>query len=199
MEPKFNTNNLKRDRIRSRSNTIPVIVDNTVNLPDYNMVRFVYFSIDAADNPKSYKMKVSNHAIPFLLIEFQGIIHSPLKGTRFGTPDAIGKLFDVIEKTGDFFVDTNDIWIPTAMFSAKPIRGDVYRVSSELFGLALKFRNDKIESENFIAHTERNKDEIFLSGNESKSFNAWSQSLVQDAREIYPKNSEMRLSYAEKS
>ena len=185
----------KKVRLRTKSNSIPVVVDNNIDLPEYNMVRFVYYSIDASDNPKSYNLKVKDQAVPFLLIEFQGIIHSPLRGTRFGTAGSIDELFDLIEGSGDFFVDTNDLWIPLSLFSCKPARGEVYRISKELFGLALKFRNDKIELENYRLQADKYRDEVFFSVSETSAFNEWSEKVVREAKEIYPKNGELKLSY----
>lgn len=66
METKSNTFKLRK-KIWTRHNTIPVIVDNTVNLPGYNMVRFFYFSIDATESPKPFRLKAKNQIIPFLL------------------------------------------------------------------------------------------------------------------------------------
>ena len=102
----------KKKKRHISANSIPIVVDNIVSLPEYDMVRFIYYSIDAEDNPKSYKLKIGNRGVPFLLIEFQGIIHSPLTGLMFRTAHSIGQLFESIEKTGDFFVDINDIWLP---------------------------------------------------------------------------------------
>jgi hypothetical protein len=180
-------------RFWAKNTTIPVIVDNIINLPDFNMIRFVYFSIDATENPKPIGLKINGQKIPFLLIGFQGIIHAPLKGTRFLTSGAIRKLFDSIETSMEFFVDTNDIWFPVSIFPEKPSRGEVYRITREFFNLALRYRHDRMELDEFNPLAQKYKGQLYHSVNESRAFDDWSKSIIKEAKGIYPKNANMKL------
>ena len=192
-----NKQKLRKEEGPARKSQIPVIVDNIVNLPSYNMVRFIYFSIDSTDNPKSYKLKAGHSSIPVWIIGFQGIIHAPLTGSVFNRPEAIERLFDAVEESGDFFVDTNDLWLPVTLFDKNPKRGEVYRVTKDLFSLAIKFRNDRIESAEFVHMTEKLKSHVLYSIRETRAFQDWSHLKIKEAKEIYPKDEELKLSYVE--
>lgn len=168
--------------------TIPIIVDDVKALESFKMTRLIYFSIGATEFFSDFLIEFENIELPVTVIDFHGIITRSIDETRFSTPESIGKLFDTIEDTEGLYVDTNDIWLPNELFPQIMKRGDLVRISTALFKLALAYRSDKLSYNDFLSGSLELKSEIYKSPDEDKAFKKWSSEQIEYAIERYNKS-----------
>ena len=121
--------------VRYDSLSIPVVIDDVKKFPSFAMSRCNYFSIEC-DEPSVVSFEeLGTPSITFLSVGLSGVLFGPsLEDREFDGTEKIESLFNSVEEDAGCFVELNDIWLPNKMFGDRdPVRGDVYRVSQELF------------------------------------------------------------------
>ena len=179
-------------------NTIPLIVDDVKDQPEFQMTRLTYFSVETIDYLAELEISYEKLAIPVTVIDLQGIITSTRNRSEFSTGRSIEKLFDSIDDTGGLFVDTNDIWLPNVLFKKKMHRGDLIRIPKELFKLALAYRSDSLSYPDFASYASEYAAEILESEKEEQAFKKWARKQIGYSIEVYnKKDKSVKLEYSE--
>lgn len=162
--------------------TIPVIVDAIKGEGQEALVRCTYFSVECTRPSPGWVLDLNETVkVPFIMLGLQGLIHKPLgRAKLFSSPELINELFNLIDDTEAFFVDTNEVWFKVSDMP-KASRGMVFRVSFELFTYGLRLAS---LSENEPIKTEVTG-QASLSRAEHKAFSAWASLQVDDARENF--------------
>ncbi|QLG44854.1 hypothetical protein [Costertonia aggregata] len=179
--------------------TVPIFIDDIKKFTDFRMTRCTYFSVES-DNPiPDWGLNIDDENIPLVLLGFEGIVTKPLgEKALFGSDKDIQAFFELIERDDNFYIDVNDIWFPNFLFGYEvPKTSVVFRVSTKLFNLGYRFRNDKIPSQKFIAACGNHLPEIYFSPLENNAFAQWEQLVIAEAKEIYPKNEALALPYSD--
>jgi len=181
----------------SRNRSVPLIVDDVRKGPNFSIVRCSFFTIETDMPSSDWRMTLGNHRISFYLLGLSGVIWRPMRGIIFGKPSQIDELFELIERDPILSVGVNDIWFPFSLFNECVRRGDVYRVSEELFKMGYLFRRDRVSKEEFFDYCERSRHDLRESTKETESFRRWSSMQIERAKESYPKNRELALKWRE--
>jgi len=135
-----------------------------------------------------------------MMLGLVGIVTGPFGFGRFNSIELIEDLFKLIEDEAGLLVDVDDIWLPMFLFDTmnlKPENGHVYRVKSDVFALALAFREGRLDLDTFHEQCERSTQPLVLSEDEMRSFREWRELQVQNAITQYPKNKEFELDWQE--
>jgi len=179
---------------------IPVLIDDVKNYGTFKMARCTYFSIECDDPSPDWVLQLGEVEIPFLMLGISGIICGPLgrPGRKFRNAGSIAKLFTTIEDTEGLFVDTNGIWLPRFLLgpSRRRIVGDVYRVVEGLFREAYRYASDRLSQKSFEQLCqEQERGSVYFSEGETAAFSEWAGAQVSLAKEQYPKDPELELTY----
>jgi len=185
---------LSRER---RTRSVPLIIDDVRKNPDFPIVRCSFFTIENDMPSPDWRMTLSNHRVSFHLLGLSGVIWKPTKGTTFNHPARIDELFEIIERDPELHIGIIDIWFPDWLFGEHVKRGDVYRVSEDLFRMGYLFRRDRISKEEFLEFCHKFRDNIRISAKEAESFRKWSATQIESAKEAYPKNRDLALKWRE--
>ena len=178
--------------------TIPMIVDDVKTQNNFEMTRLNYFSIETVDYLEELTIKHGDLELPATVINLQGVITSTIKKTPFLSWEEIDALFDSIDDTEALFVDTNDVWLPNILFSKKLKRGDLIRISPELFRLAIAYRSDSISYDDFISSSVDLSSDIMTSPEEEAAFREWSQHQIGFSKDTYhAKDDTYKLKYTD--
>ncbi len=179
---------------------VPLVVDAVKTHEHFPMVRCNYLYVEC-DSPKGgWELNLGGEALPFLMLGLVGIVTSPFGAERFNTVELIEDLFRRIEDEADLLVDIDDIWLPMFLFNNTnivPEIGHVYRIKSDVFTLALSFREGRLDLKAFISGCRQSKRPLFLSEDEMMSFSKWHDMQVQNAKEQYPKSRDLELPWHE--
>lgn len=173
---------------------IPVLVDDVKVLGEFRMTRCTFYGIEASAAVHDWVADLRERGVPFLLFGLSAALHRPVgEARRFGSPEQVDRLFATIEDTQVLLVETEHLWIPNFLFAEvakrSPGRGDVYRVSEDLFRKALQFQREVISAERFAEQCrEAMASKVTLlqaSPEESEVFRAWSGAQLEQARDNY--------------
>ncbi len=180
------------------ANTIPLIVDDVKDLPDFPMTRLNYFSVETLDYLSELMISHSSLEMPVIVIDLQGVITSTRDHSIFSSKELIQSLIDSIDDTEELFVDINDVWLPNIILRKKLERGDLIRIPKELFRLALAYRSDNMPYKDFLSSAAVFSREIEESELEEKAFKEWASEQIRFAKKIYHlKDDSKKLSYSE--
>lgn len=182
---------------------IPVLLDATKRLGDFNMTRLIFFSVDATGAVDDWVARLRAQEIPFLLLGLTAVMHRPdMESVTFVTPAHVNDLFNAIEETEGLVVETDHVWLPNFLFEEQrgqdvkagaghdPTgRGALWRISFNAFKQALRFRQEAIGQIQFL---ETCRELMALptpvatfSPQETTVFRRWSASQFADARANY--------------
>lgn len=185
---------LARERkIRS----IPLIIDDVRKNPSFPIVRCSFFTIENDIPSPDWTMTLTSHRVSFHLLGLAGVLWKPMRGTKFNDPARIDELFEIIERDPELHIGIVDIWFPDWLFDKHAKRGDVYRVTEDLFRMGYLFRRDRISKEEFLEYCHRFRDGIRISVRETESFRKWSAMQIESAKAAYPKNGDLALKWRE--
>lgn len=191
---------MSRSPGRSDFRTVPVLIDDVKKLDGFRMTRCTYFRIEASAAVIDFVAALRGRGIPFSIFGDTSVIDRPeTRLPTFQTPTQLDGLFDQIEAVEGLIVETSMVWLPNSIFTRKPPltdlpsdqdpsleRGEVWRISRELFRLALQFQREAIEVNRFLdACQELVQSEpagLVHSPEETEVFRAWSASQIEAAR-----------------
>jgi hypothetical protein len=174
--------------------SVPVMVDDRKDIDAFMMTRVAYYYVEAMEPSPDIPLNYSEMGIPVLPLEFSGAIHQPSDTQRyFETPDQIEALFRAVEGYGSFYVDSDNIWVPTKLFNKPPARGHIYRIP---FGLFIKMytlcRNDAVLDAD-VSRFGYENDPILFSEIETIAFSQWASGILENVIAAYPKNEHLKL------
>lgn len=188
---------VKINELEWNLNSVPVLIDDFKSSDKIHMTRCNYFSIETDSPSFGWTLELSNTQIPFIMMGLSGIITRSLKGGPFTDLNSIKSLFVAIEENPALYVDINEIWLPNILFKRNANRGDVYRISEKLFISSLNFQKRQIQLKHFQEIALEFRTNMIYSELESISFRNWEKEIINQAREIYPKNKELELKWFE--
>ncbi|HEB02130.1 MAG TPA: hypothetical protein ENI12_02745 [Nitrospirae bacterium] len=178
------------------SDSVPVIIDAVRGKGKDALIRCVYLTIEGIGPSPDWTLYLENTKIPYIMLGFSGIIHRPVKGRIFNSAKRITDLVDAIEKQGEFFVDTNGVWLPKRSFRKKPRGGDVWRVPLGTFKFGLMYSegslDDNIFSEGFNAMDTMMAE---FSDSETRAFASWEEKIIQRTRDSYHERKHLALGW----
>lgn len=155
------------------SQLIPIMIDDSKNIEGSALTRCVYFSIESDTPSADWGLILRSYSIPFMLIGLSGIITLDLNGYEFKSADDIDKLIDLIEENGNLFVDTNTLWLPSFVFHSKRQRGDICRINSELFIIALNYVNYRMDEIGLFSQSDNSEHKVEYREIETRAFKDW--------------------------
>jgi hypothetical protein len=176
---------------KAASLTVPVAIDSVKSIESFRMTRCTCYVIENSVPNPGWRLDLSGVDVNFFMLGLSGVITSPSgDGGNFDTPEKIDHLYDVIEANDLFFVDVNDIWLPNDLFSRserQPERGDVFRVSCELFQLAYAISEEVQTHQEFLERLERSAIpwNLNYSKEESAALSEWNQQQINENRKAY--------------
>ena len=179
--------------------TVPVAIDSVKSIESFQMTRCTCFVIENSVPDPGWRLDLSGVDVNFLMLGLAGVITSPSGDEGyFDSPEKIDHLYDVIEADEVFFVDVNDIWLPNDLFHRRerqPVRGDVFRVSCELFQFAYAISEEVQTHREFLMSLERSGISWTLSYSkeESAALSAWNQQQIDVNRKEYHANADRQL------
>jgi hypothetical protein len=180
-----------------KTRSVPVIIDSVRKDPDFPIVRCSFFTIENDMPSPDWRMTLSNYRVSFHLLGLSGVIWRPMKGMTFNNPAQINELFEIVERDPELHIGVLDIWFPDWLFDKHVRRGDVYRVTEDLFRMGYLFRRDRISKEEFLEYCHRFRDTLRISARETESFRRWSAMQIESAKGAYPKNRDLALKWHE--
>lgn len=179
--------------------TVPVAIDSVKSIESFQMTRCTYYLIENSVPNPGWRLDLSGVDVNFFMLGLAGVITSPSGDDgNFDSPKKIDHLYDLIEADDAFFVDVSDIWLPNDLFDAgkrQPERGDVFRVSCELFRFAYEISDEVQTHQEFLERLERSGISWTLkySREESEALSAWNQQQIRVNRDEYHANTERQL------
>lgn len=167
---------------------VPVFVDDVKNLPGFEMARCAYFLIECEDPTPGLGLTLEDRSFPLLTVGLSAVVHRPIDGGLFDSPEQIDALFDLIEREDALRVDSADIWLPNFLLrygGQRQERAQAYRLGLPLFSAAYQHWDGRLSEESYI---ERCRDLAELcrpSPAETEAFARWTSLQVERARENY--------------
>ncbi|MCK4911313.1 MAG: hypothetical protein KAR83_06710 [Thermodesulfovibrionales bacterium] len=178
------------------SDSVPVIVDATRGKGKGALIRCVYLTIEGIGPSADWTLHLQNTKIPYIMLGFSGIIHRPIKGRTFNSLKRITDLVEAIEKQGEFFMDTNGVWLPRWSFKKAPRGGDVWRVPLGTFKFGLMYSEGRLDDNVFAEGFDgMDKMKAEHSASETKAFAAWEKKVILMARDSYYEKKHMALGW----
>jgi hypothetical protein len=186
--------------------SVPITIDDMKQLADFKFTRCHYFTVECDMPSSGWMLEFAGRGIPLLMTGGSGIILKPSPDEPlFTSADQIDSLFDAIEEDPQFSIGTGDVWIPNEL--VKPIlnqwklepRGVTFRIGYNLFIAAMEFRTDRIDRKRFGEIVRELQQAVSFSTEEHEAFKAWRDMQVNLARQQYPKNKDLELSYRNSS
>lgn len=181
--------------------TIPITVDAVKLQEGYALTRCTYFSIEhkTPGSPATLGLP-PDIEIPFLMIDLSGVITAPLEDDkqRFEDPGDLDSLFEEVDAHRDYYVDTNDFWLPTALLecAGPPVeRGMTYRIGVELFRKAYALRDMVMSAMDLDSQMKMLDIPVMIeySGKETIALKGWQDKLIASIRESYHANPQRKL------
>ena len=178
--------------------TVPIAIDSVKHIETYNMTRCTYFSIENSAPAPGWTLSLQDINIAFIMMDLSGVITSPPGASRFDNPDHLDRLFEVVEQKEELYVDTNDIWIPNALFNrsgGKIQRGDVYRIGFDLFRVAFMLKEEARSDEEFLRRMRHlNTPEVLeFSIDETAALRDWNERQIDINKAYYHDNPQKKL------
>jgi hypothetical protein len=176
--------------------TVPMWIDSIKRFKDFNMTRLSYFSAEVDEPMEELSVDFKELDVSFITYGLTAAICQPTRSkSRFESVDDIEEMFDRLEGSGDFSIETPDLWLPNHLFDPKhsPERGDVYRVGQRLYKAALRFSIGHTNEEEFIEECKKAKDIISYSDEETKVFAKWNEMQVDQSIANYKQKEKLGL------
>lgn len=179
---------------------VPVIVDDVKDLRDFKLSRCTYFTIECEQPWPETALGTELLRMPVLTLGMVGIVHAPLEGDEFTEAEQMEALLAAVEEDERLEVETSDIWLPNealalAKKGKKPTRGDVFRLSHELFLIAHQHRRELLSNEQLTEACAGRGAEIRYSKRETAAFEKWMEAEIKSAIQFYKDNKKLALDY----
>jgi hypothetical protein len=189
--------------------SIPVIADSLPRGAWNDLARCLYFTITAEDPGTNWFLQLGGFVtVPFLMLGLEGIVFRPIQpdAEEFTDPDLLDELIRVVEGLDGFTVETEYLWLPTALLDKAwlagrtgeevredhPDRGTVFRVDSRLFTRAFRAARDGTDFGRFAAFAldqsvgEGPNAAVRYSPLETGAIRKWSEGQVRASENFVP-------------
>ncbi len=178
--------------------TVPVMVDDSKDLSEFQMTRVTYFYVESLEPSDRILFDAGRLEFPVISLEFTGIVYKPLDLSEFfDTPELIEDYFQGVEKSESLYVDSDNLWIPNRLFPSKPHRGEVYRMRSRLFIRIYSLCRDDAFLDHRAVNLSASAGDILFSEDETRAFKRWTDGIVKGAVDAYPKNEKLMARWEE--
>lgn len=158
---------------------VPVFVDAMTDSSWFPSVRCSFLTIEVDGPVAGWELRIRNIPIPVMLLGLAAVVTRPIAAALFRAPQDFEELLRLGEAEFGWTIQTDDIWLPARLFrNAYP--GEVYRVGSRLFLLALRYRNGAMSQKRFLDETLEMAGEIQISETETKAFQRWHYSVINE-------------------
>jgi hypothetical protein len=174
---------------------VPVFVDAVIASEDFPIVRCSYLTLEIEEPAPNVQVSLAVFATPMspLLLALWAVVRQPVHATHFTRPGHFAELFDRVESTPGWSIETNDLWLPSDLFRARvPAPGEVYRLGTRLFAIAVRFRHGAMERNRFVAIAHDLVRDLSPSPAETDAFQQWHAEVL--SREPIGKDPDFALS-----
>jgi hypothetical protein len=148
------------------------------------MIRGVVFTIESDGGHERWQLGIAQTgqvedagSLPILLLGLSAIVVSSFrKDGQFNSPDDIENFFKMVEAHQELEIETADVWLPKALLRGRDggvKRGDVFRVSPQLFGIAWRLRGGDLNAKVLLELTQSINQGVSFSGEETAAFTRW--------------------------
>jgi hypothetical protein len=180
--------------------SVPVIIDDVKDLPDFKLSRCTYFTIECEESLPETSLGTKLLRMPVLTLGMVGLVHAPLEDDEFSEVEQIEKLLAAVEQDERLEVETSDIWLPNealalAKGKGKPTRGDLFRLSHDLFLLAHQHRRELLSNEQLTEACAGRGAEMRYSARETEAFQEWMEAEIKSAVKFYHDHEKLALKY----
>ncbi len=168
--------------------SVPMWIDAVKSDGGFEMTRLSYFSAEADEPIGDQALYPTQSEMPVLVHGLTcAICHPDMRRGNFESAGDIEEMFERVEGSGEFSIETPDLWLPNELLFSKhtPKRGDVYRVDKGLFAAALRFRSGRTTEKEFREECAKVRRKPAYSAHETRVIAEWSEMQVQVARETY--------------
>jgi hypothetical protein len=175
-------------KMETTSASVPVFVDDVKRLPGFEMARCAYFLIECEDPAPEVGLTLQDVALPLLIVGMSAVVHRPVDGELFDSPERIDALFELIERVETLRVDSSNIWLPNFLLryeGRRQERAHVYRIGLELFAAAYRHWDRRLSEEAFIERCREESKSCRHSPVETETFAQWTALQIAGARENY--------------
>jgi hypothetical protein len=177
-----------------KEKTVPVMIDDLKEIGNFRMTRATYFYVESLEPSPDILLEFGELEFPVFSLEFSGVIYRPLGDTEiFESSDLIENIFLEVEKHESFYVDSDNLWIPNRMFDRRPARGDVYRLNYSLFSKLYTLCKDDASLDDRARKLVAPSGDIAFSEKETEAFKDWTNSIIEEAKRVYPKDRNLKL------
>jgi hypothetical protein len=170
---------------------VPILIE-TLSRPFFPMVRCLYLAVEFEIPDNGWFLQIGSQLFPFLMLGLTGVVQASIDAEPFHGPQSIDSLIDLVEASNGL-VSFEDIWLPQELFSSKLALGDVYRVSTALFGQAFRFRDSRLSEERFRSLAQDYSNQIEFSTEETGAFRSWSSGTMERIAHARPKDERLQL------
>lgn len=178
--------------------TIPVMVDACKDLDEFKMTRVTYFYVESIEPSDRILYDIGQLEFPVISLEFTGIVYKPLGlGEYFDLPELIEDYFQGVEKSEFLYVDSDNLWIPNRLFPSTPHRGEVFRINSRLFTKIYRLCKDDAFLDDRTVRFSAPAGDVLFSEDETKAFKQWSEGIIKNAVNTFPKNEDLMVRWEE--
>ena len=176
--------------------TVPVMVDDRKDVGEFQMTRATYFYVEAVELSPDIPIDHVSLGMPVLPLEFSGVIYKPF-GTaeQFETPEQFEELFQVVEQHKALYVDSDNIWIPNDLLDKAAERGNIYRVSFDLFAQLYPLCRGDATMDADMTQIDGKSGLVTFSRIETQAYEKWTKGIVADAKATYHMNKSLALPY----
>jgi hypothetical protein len=168
-------------------------------IDDVKVVRAMYLIITSETPvPGGIVQPGTEAALSIPILGQMGVIYRPdISSETFATPEQIEALFAALEVTLNYAVELEDIWIPEDWLQHRPTisRGELYRLTFDLFEACYRYREGIMTQIGSLTDLNPEPQEIQFSAEETQAFRDWNQQQIQNAKDIYPKNTDLALKW----
>lgn len=176
--------------------TIPVSIDAIRLVDDQRMARATYWIVASVAPIPGWSFALRDDRQLLVLGEVGVVYSANAPGGEFSADD-LTDLFDRIEEDLSLSIETEDLWIPLMWLepSREPERGDVYRVPLEAFQAAYRYRADAITTADLMEAAPEGS--VAHSAGETEAFGVWARAQIDEAKQTYPKDPDLALTWRE--
>lgn len=187
-----------------QARAVPVIVDALRSIDDTPMTRCLYYTIAAAEPEQAGLTMPNGIGVPFLLLGAGGVLYRPSEAReRFESAEDIEAVYRLVEEHETLSVELEYLWFPARPLArvapkGQPARGLVFRLRSDLFALAWRYRHGATDLTALLAGAEEAagvEGAIAYSEAETLALGEFNRRQILDSRDNYVRQETLALAY----